>query len=232
MLEDFASSILTKYLGKYILGLKKENLKFALSNGEVDLSNLEINLDEFSDLDIPVSLIKGTLDKLKLKVPWKNLGGESMIIDIQNLFILVEPKRMSHSEDQKTKQKRLQLLELMKREPEEMKSSTWTEYFSRGIVEKVINNVQIKINSVHLRIEDKIYNPNNFYSLGVTIDSFNIQSTDSNWVPNFISDLNQKLLFKLADLQNLSIYFNSNDEPLKYQDLTSFSKSMKSRVKI
>ena len=40
MFEDIVSSLLSKYLGDYLEGLSKKNLKISLWKGDVELTNL------------------------------------------------------------------------------------------------------------------------------------------------------------------------------------------------
>jgi hypothetical protein len=42
MLEGIIAAFLAKYLGKYIEGLNKENLKLSLGSGDLVLENLEL----------------------------------------------------------------------------------------------------------------------------------------------------------------------------------------------
>ena len=66
MLQNFVASMLSKYLGEYILGLEKENLKLEVSSGKVQLDNLEINPSALSNLNYPLTIHKGTLNSLTI----------------------------------------------------------------------------------------------------------------------------------------------------------------------
>ena len=43
MFEDLVSSLLSKYLGEFVKGLERENLKISLFSGKVHLNNLVFN---------------------------------------------------------------------------------------------------------------------------------------------------------------------------------------------
>ena len=63
MIESFASELLSKYLGRYILGFEKNNIKLAISSGSLELKNLELNLESFSDINLPFKIKKGNRTK-------------------------------------------------------------------------------------------------------------------------------------------------------------------------
>lgn len=56
-----------------------------------------------------------------------------------------------------------------------------------GIVVKVVDNMQVFIDNIHVRYEDSVSNPKKAFSLGVVIKSIHMQSADEDWKPNFNS---------------------------------------------
>jgi vacuolar protein sorting-associated protein 13A/C len=60
MFESIVSEILTKYLGKFVKGLDKENLKIAIWGGDVVLKDLEIRVSALANLNLPVAVKSGT----------------------------------------------------------------------------------------------------------------------------------------------------------------------------
>jgi len=68
MLEGIAASILAKYLGNYVRGLMKENLKVSLGSGETVLEKLEFKPEALDELELPIKVKAGYLGELRLKV--------------------------------------------------------------------------------------------------------------------------------------------------------------------
>ena len=60
MFESIVSEILTKYLGKFVKGLDKENLKIAIWGGDVVLKDLEIRVSALASFNLPVAVKSGT----------------------------------------------------------------------------------------------------------------------------------------------------------------------------
>ena len=66
-----------------------------------------------------MTIKKGTLGRLNLIIPWKNLSGQSTIVKVEDLCLLIVPKSNEFDTNwenrlQITKQKKLQLNEMFK----------------------------------------------------------------------------------------------------------------------
>lgn len=59
MLEGVAASILSRYLGKYIDGLQKENLNVSIGDGDLVLENLKLKEEALDDLELPIQVCGG-----------------------------------------------------------------------------------------------------------------------------------------------------------------------------
>uniref|UniRef100_G3UJC6 Chorein N-terminal domain-containing protein n=1 Tax=Loxodonta africana TaxID=9785 RepID=G3UJC6_LOXAF len=59
--------------------------------GNVALDNLQIKENALSELDVPFKVKAGQIDKLTLKIPWKNLYGEAVVATLEGLHLLVVP---------------------------------------------------------------------------------------------------------------------------------------------
>lgn len=95
---------------------------------------------------------------------------------------------------QYTKQRALQLAESMgwdKPDTEEQQQKKKDEKKSDGFFArlgmKVVDNIQIFINDIHIRYEDDVSNPDHPFVLGITLDSLFAQSTNENWEPTFLT---------------------------------------------
>ena len=92
MFEKITSVILNKYLKEYIKDFDPKKLKLGVLSGSIELKNLELKKTALDGLDVPLSLFKGTIDLIKIKVPWSNLKGESTIVEVNNIFIVAVPR--------------------------------------------------------------------------------------------------------------------------------------------
>uniref|UniRef100_A0A803YFR7 Vacuolar protein sorting 13 homolog C n=1 Tax=Meleagris gallopavo TaxID=9103 RepID=A0A803YFR7_MELGA len=118
-----------------------------------------------SELDVPFRVKVGQIDKLTLKIPWKNLYGEAVVATLEGLYLLIVPgasiKYDAEKEDkylQDNKQKELARIEealqkaAEKDKPKEEKKDTFLE----KLATQVIKNVQVKITGIHVKYEDDV----------------------------------------------------------------------------
>uniref|UniRef100_A0A8C3KV56 Vacuolar protein sorting 13 homolog C n=1 Tax=Chrysolophus pictus TaxID=9089 RepID=A0A8C3KV56_CHRPC len=118
-----------------------------------------------SELDVPFRVKVGQIDKLTLKIPWKNLYGEAVVATLEGLYLLIVPgasiKYDAEKEEkylQDNKQKELARIEealqkaAEKDKPKEEKKDTFLE----KLATQVIKNVQVKITGIHIKYEDDV----------------------------------------------------------------------------
>ncbi|XP_067327336.1 intermembrane lipid transfer protein VPS13C isoform X1 [Anolis sagrei] len=91
VLESVVADLLNRFLGGYVENLNKSQLKLGIWGGNVALENLLIKENALSELDVPFRVKAGQIDKLTLKIPWKNLYGEAVVATLEGLYLLVVP---------------------------------------------------------------------------------------------------------------------------------------------
>ncbi|XP_077774951.1 intermembrane lipid transfer protein VPS13C isoform X2 [Podarcis muralis] len=91
VLESVVADLLNRFLGGYVENLDKSQLKLGIWGGNVALDNLRIKENALSELDVPFRVKAGQIDKLTLKIPWKNLYGDAVVATLEGLYLLVVP---------------------------------------------------------------------------------------------------------------------------------------------
>ncbi|XP_075713818.1 intermembrane lipid transfer protein VPS13C isoform X2 [Rhinoderma darwinii] len=91
MLESVVADLLNRFLGDYVENLDRSQLKLGIWGGNVSLENLQIRENALSELDVPFKVKAGQIDKLILKIPWKNLYGDAVVATLEGLYLLVVP---------------------------------------------------------------------------------------------------------------------------------------------
>uniref|UniRef100_A0A8B9DM08 Vacuolar protein sorting 13 homolog C n=1 Tax=Anser cygnoides TaxID=8845 RepID=A0A8B9DM08_ANSCY len=152
VLESVVADLLNRFLGDYVENLDKSQLKLGIWGGNVALDNLQIKENAL-------------VNKLTLKIPWKNLYGEAVVATLEGLYLLIVPgasiKYDAEKEEkylQDNKQKELARIEealqkaAEKDKPKEEKKDTFLE----KLATQVIKNVQVKITGIHVKYEDDV----------------------------------------------------------------------------
>uniref|UniRef100_A0A803VSL0 Vacuolar protein sorting 13 homolog C n=1 Tax=Ficedula albicollis TaxID=59894 RepID=A0A803VSL0_FICAL len=160
VLESVVADLLNRFLGDYVENLNKSQLKLGIWGGKEPLP-----LPLRSELDVPFRIKVGQIDKLTLKIPWKNLYGEAVVATLEGLYLLIVPgasvvydaeKEEKYLQD--SKQKELARIEealqkaAEKAKPKEEKKDTFLE----KLATQVIKNVQVKITGIHIKYEDDV----------------------------------------------------------------------------
>ncbi|XP_062998550.1 intermembrane lipid transfer protein VPS13C isoform X2 [Elgaria multicarinata webbii] len=220
VLESVVADLLNRFLGDYVENLNKSQLKLGIWGGNVALDNLLIKENALSELDVPFRVKAGQIDKLTLKIPWKNLYGEAVVATLEGLYLLVVPgasiKYDAEKEEkylQDNKQKELSRIEealqkaAEKDKPKEEKKDTFLE----KLATQVIKNVQVKITGIHIKYEDDITDPSRPLSLGMTLGELSLLTTNENWTPCILNEA-AKIIYKFLRLDSLSVYWNVDSE--------------------
>ncbi|RAK82781.1 membrane morphogenesis protein VPS13 [Aspergillus fijiensis CBS 313.89] len=223
MLEGLVANLLNRFLGIYVKNFDAKQLNIGIWSGDVKLHNLELRREALDQLHLPLNVVEGHVGQLTLSIPWSNLRGKPVRVDIQDVFLLAAPKEDADY-DPEEEERRAHALKMDKIESAEMLKERNSEgmsqeeqrrnqSFTQSLVTAVVDNLQISIKNVHFRYEDSIASPSHPFAVGVTLKELSAVSTDSEWNPTFIQS-SSGTTHKLAILGALAVYWNTDAELL------------------
>lgn len=88
-----------------------------------------------------------------------------------------------------SKQGRLQLAQVLgldqpeEKDPKKKEKESESKGWGEQIAMKIVDNMQIFIDKIHVRYEDSQSVPGNPFAFGITLDHIHVQSTDYSWKP-------------------------------------------------
>lgn len=219
MLEGLVASLLNRFLGMYVKNFDPKQLNVGIWGGDVKLRDLELRREALDQLHLPVNVVEGHLGQLTMSIPWANLRGKPVRVNIEDIFLLAAPKEdAEYNEEEEAnrahavKMEKLENAELLKQrnteglsQEEEQKSQSFTASLTAAIVD----NLQVSIKRIHIRYEDSISAPGHPFALGLTLQEFSAVSTDENWRPSFIQSSSSST-HKLVVLGALAFYWNTD----------------------
>jgi vacuolar protein sorting-associated protein 13A/C len=219
MLEGLVSSLLNRFLGMYIRNFDPGQLKVGIWSGDVKLRDLELRREALDQLKLPINVVEGHLGQLTLKIPWSNLRGQPVQIEIEDVFLLAAPKEDAEY-DEEEEERRRQAVKIEKLDSAEMlkdrnqegmsqEEQQKNQSFTESLVTKIVDNLQIRVKNIHVRYEDSISTPGHPFALGITLEEFSAISTDGEWKPTYIQD-SAGPTHKLATLGALAVYWNTD----------------------
>ncbi|CAM9592413.1 unnamed protein product [Choristocarpus tenellus] len=184
MFEGFISSLLTRLLGEYVEegSFSRETLRVGVWSGLVVLENMQIKKDLLDKLGLPLTLSRGIIGRLELHIPWSNLWKDPIVVVINRVFLVVEPKyewdeRAMKRREQAIKRSKIASAEIFRLSPhlgiaQEEGSSRpggstsaggaggggkWSLGVQKRVMEflitKIVDSVQVHVEEVHLRYE-------------------------------------------------------------------------------
>ena len=221
MLEGLVANLLNRFLGMYVKNFDPKQLNIGIWNGDVKLHNLELRREALDQLHLPVNVVEGHLGQLTMSIPWTNLRGKPVRVNIEDVFLLAAPKEdAEYNEEEEAKRanavklEKLENAELLKSrntegmsQEEQQKSQSFTE----SVTTAIVDNLQVSIKNIHIRYEDSIATPGHPFALGLTLQEFSAVSTDKNWRPSYIQSTSGTTN-KLAVLNALAFYWNTDAE--------------------
>ncbi|KAF4667986.1 hypothetical protein FOL47_003213 [Perkinsus chesapeaki] len=212
MFEGIVSRYLSKYLGDYFDGLDEKNLSIGVYSGHVHLQNVDFKKEAVDMLHLPVKLIHGKLGSLHVYVPWNRLGSSPIVIELDNLYLVVEPKKREEWSQEyevsrlKASRKKLATAvdmqcevmaqqEVFEEEEEQQnnnkrkddkKDKPEREGYIASICRKMADNVELRVSNIHIRYAYSNAEHTTGGACGITLQGFTMTTTDSSWTPVFV----------------------------------------------
>ncbi|KAJ9613902.1 Vacuolar protein sorting-associated protein 13 [Cladophialophora chaetospira] len=221
MLEGLVANLLNRFLGMYVKNFDPKQLNVGIWSGDVKLRNLELRREALDQLHLPINVVEGRLGELTLSIPWSNLRGKPVKVNIEDVFLLAAPKE-EDDYDAEEEEKRAAAVKLEKLESAELLKEQNTEAmsaeeqqknqsFTSSFVTAIVDNLQVSIKNVHVRYEDSVATSGHPFAVGLTLKEMSAVSTDADWQPTFIQSTSGTT-HKLAVLNSLALYWNSDAE--------------------
>nr|XP_014090945.2 vacuolar protein sorting-associated protein 13D isoform X1 [Bactrocera oleae] len=235
MLNELISWVLNTYLGKYLEDFNPQQLSVALLSGEVELENVPIRKDALRSFGIPVQAHSGNIGKIKLQIPVRQFRTAPWCIIIERIYGVFGPKDIDDWDDDKEKnaEYEFKVAELDAKEAkwrvengyqiDSYYSNSYTSWLNYGttLATNILENLELKINDVHIRYEDAITVKGIHFAAGIKINSLTVQSCDSSWQARSNAPNDQNISYKLIELKDLSIYWDRLTEANQCSHLLS-----------
>ncbi|XP_044138116.1 LOW QUALITY PROTEIN: vacuolar protein sorting-associated protein 13D [Bufo gargarizans] len=233
MLEGLVAWVLNTYLGKYVNNLNTDQLSVALLKGAVELENLPLKKDALKELELPFEVKAGFIGKIRIQIPFYRPHLDPWVISISRLHLVGSPDKQEDFDELKEKlfenaRKKvlLKVLEEKWKSEQEQKGESYWYSVTASIVTRIVDNIELKIQDVHLRFEDGITYPSHPFAFGVCIKNVSVQNASREPVEKFLRK-------KQLEVEDFSIYWDVNSTllgdlpPGELQD--AMDKSMEGR---
>lgn len=219
MVEAVVTSVLNSVLKQYVKEFNKHSIDLSLWKGEANISKVELKPSALDFLNLPISIKVGYVGSIKLLVDWKRLNSQPAKIELDDIRVVIGPRSnfemTPEMENEALKQTKLtkknildswEAISLVPQDDSGQAKNKPDASYTQRLIEKVIDNIHIKVTNVHIRYEDKVKKRN--FCLGISIKSLNAITTNSNYIPEFQNQTSQ-FVYKIASLNQFSVYLNT-----------------------
>lgn len=226
MAKSLLLNVLCDVLGNYVEGLTKDNLKVGVWSGKIELSNLQLKASALDQLNLPIRVVRGSLNNLKVKVPWTSLESKPVEVFIDGVYLLAAPldfSRLAAEEARKmilasnaAKLKQMEDAVLLAIRSHETGAETTAQKASyiQQLTTRILDNLEVTISNLHIRYEDSYADQNSAFSCGVTLEQVVLTTTDETWNTRFVkreaAAKAATAVHKQGIVQNCAVYWNVN----------------------
>ncbi len=234
-MAGFVSTLLQRYLGEFLEGLTKENLKISLLAGIVTQKNVRFRPEALRNLNLPVVVKAGSVELLSVHLPsLGNLSTQATRIVLDDVFIVAGPGHATVDDqfDQRlleTKKRKLQVAEALKSDLEEEGKPGWFGRSSVGrLAESMVQNLTVHVNRVHVRYED-VDAQGEPFAAGITLEALQAEAAGPDWRAA-VGELIEGAFRKLVSLRDLSMYWDRGSKPLVFENGADMARQMAALV--
>uniref|UniRef100_A0A3Q3FFG1 Vacuolar protein sorting 13 homolog D n=1 Tax=Labrus bergylta TaxID=56723 RepID=A0A3Q3FFG1_9LABR len=212
MLEGLVAWVLNTYLGKYVSNLNTDQLSIALLKGAVELENLPLRKDALQEFDLPFEVKAGFIGKITLQIPFYRPHSDPWVISMSQLNLIIGPAQLQEYDAEKEKEEESERKKRLLRALEDkfkcdQRGESYWYSATASVVTRIVENIELKIQDVHLRFEDDFSNPEKPFSFGVCINNVSAQNPSKESVQRL---LRQKQL----EIEDFSVYWDTECEML------------------
>ena len=93
MAKAAVAAVLQKTLGPFVDGIDAKSLELSVWDGDVKLDQLQLRTSALAALELPLRVVGARLGSVRVQIPWRNLGGEPMIVTVDRLFLVLAPRK-------------------------------------------------------------------------------------------------------------------------------------------
>ena len=213
MTSSIINWIVDKYLSN-MLEINKEQTKSSLWSGEFEMSNLKIKPEIFTNMNLPYfELVHGYVGKMKISLSLPRFYLYPIKVEIDKVFFHAKQKKLETiqksteiSNMEQYKKNQLQSQEELENEINNLQNEG-----EPGMLNQIINNLEIIINDICIRFDDDISYDLIPFSFGILLKNIHVNTVDKNFqiAKNGETIPFNEINYKIIEMINLSIYLDT-----------------------
>eukprot|EP00347_Sterkiella_histriomuscorum_P018285 403346093 len=192
-----------------------------MTQANLNLDQVKLKEDALLKLNLPIKIELGIINHLEIRIPWLTIGSSPVEVHIQGLNLIISPQKQQDWQvidifDQAyLEEKLLAAITDIKSKLQKDENQGYLE----KLATKVVDNLQITIQDVHIRFEDH-FTSQQQYNFGICLKLLEVQTTNNQWIRKFVDRTQSgagQNLFKLLKIEGFGLYLNPNDSMIVHQ---------------
>lgn len=220
MLENYALGLVERYVEPYA-DVDREQLRVAVREGKVTLSDVKLKPAAFDSLGFPLTVRSGRVGEVQVDVTWSALTARPAKVHLRDVTVVIGPSGSEASAE--TRKDRLAMLQAESlRSDEEARvlrlrgaapASVEEQSFGMRTVAAALGALEVEISNVHMRYEDESSDPTSPFSFGVKLDRLALVTVDGLWraTPAAQATL-AAIAHKILKVEGLAMYWQHSSD--------------------
>ena len=182
---SFLRSYLTGVLSDFVKKESFESLSGSLWYGTLILENAQLKESILDALGLPIALREGRVGRLEVTVPWTSIQSSSIVVRLENLTLIGDARYDFAAEVSRAAaaralalaeaQKKREELAKIVQDPVDVDKPANDPGFVERILHNIVENLQVVVAGLHIRIEDRKTCPGHPFAYGFTAQSCTFQ---------------------------------------------------------
>lgn len=214
-MNSAVSTVLNQFLGDWFEGLNSEQLHLSVFSGEVQIGPVRVKKAAVDKLGLPLHIRCGLVKRIFARIPWTSLTSKPLIIEVEDVYILAEPKAARGWNEEGevrdyylNKETRLEQLETLNSEALQPPPE---QGFFKQLIATIIANIQVKISRLYIRLEDSDSSTEAF-ALGLVLGKVEVVTCDREFKPAFVQG--GDATYKLGKIEDLGVFLDYGEDYL------------------
>jgi len=212
-MDAAVASILNRFLGEWLEDLNAEQFKMSVFSGKIRLGPIKVKGSAIDKLGLPFVVKYGYVRSIAVDVDWLRVTSKPLVIAIEDVFVLASTRPSAQwSEEVEVKNQAVakeSSLVNFEVVSEETFKAPGEAGFAEKMVAKIVDNLQITLSGVYIRLEDDTASISP-YSIGLVLGKVEAVTCNAVWKPQFLED--SRITYKRVSIENLSLFLDYGAE--------------------
>ena len=214
MLQSLAARLVSQITGRFCRNVDTKDLSISVARGEISLRNVELNASAFDELALPVTIERGAVGSIRIKVAWTRLASSPIEVTIDEVSVVAclntRAAADAHrgEEDQRVARRAMLAAQMEEQRGQLLRKAGVQDSGSASMTQRIINNLILTISNVDVRFEHRTSDKSAPVAFGVRLNMLSVLSTDSERKPvHFSTDSD---IYKELKVSDLHVYHDAS----------------------